>query len=434
MDIRETGEAGWLPRAGVTKKSVAGSVLFEDVRLKGEYSAVVRTGGGDPWWVEAITVNEATTKRVIELGAFAVTGRVTLGGEPCSANLVFGGLHAAPSVSTSAGTDGEFSVHLPRWGSWRVAVQPDRPRISRVVSVDVPRLTDDQAARIEISLPASQLRVRVVNSRGEAWTGRCLVHLESLVTHETLATLVENGEHDVISLNTGDWIVYAESSDDMSERLTVHMTDEGLQHVTLTLEEKLRVKGVVVSTLGAPVPYAKVQPLRWDARANLFPVPVTTDALGRFAVDVPPSVARVGLVVFAPGLPVTTAVVSPSGSRDVTIQVAPEGGRITLSYSSTDFPYPRFPYVSDTNVTYDALLLMSSPEVRRSSSGGRTYLEIPSYSAGPFQVCQTAGLGASDLESVGMGCVAGNATAAHNLSLDLPKSSAGKETQGPSSR
>ena len=77
------------------------------------------------------------------------------------------------------------------------------------------------------------------------------------------------------------------------------------------------------------------------------------------------------------------------------------------------------PWITDGTLTLPAFLLRLSSEVRMETREGRTWVEIPSYRAGPFGVCASARLGTSDLDAVGLGCVAGGFAPGQDLALDL---------------
>ena len=419
VELRETGEAGWLRDAGLTRKSSAGVAVFENVRLKANYTAVIRAGNGDTWRVQAVTIDASRTRLPLRLDSAQVAGRLTLGGEPLAAEVIFGGRNAAPSIRTESGEDGEFGAELPRAGPWRVAVHTMAPRVSREVSIEVPEPKDGHPARIDIALPATHLRVRVVNSSGAAATNACLVHFESLLTHEAQTEKTATGEVEFLGLEAGEWILHAESRRAFSERQTVKIEEKGHLEVTLTLTEKRVVEGVVLSSLGEPVPYTRLQPLRWDSRADTFPQPVLADALGRFRLEVPSEVERIGVLVLAPGLAVTSTVFAVGESAVVTVQIPPIGGRALISFDSGAYPSPRMPFFSDGTLTFAGVLLRGSPEIRVDYREGRTIVEIPSYRPGPFGACRSLAVGASDLDTIGQDCVSGSVLPGRDLVLDL---------------
>lgn len=421
VELQEKGEAGWLPGSALTARSSAGTAVFGGVRLKGEYVAIVRAGSGDAWRVQAVTIDSPRTRLSLRLDQVPVSGRLTLGGEPLTADLVYGGRNTTPSVRTKSGDDGEYLAELPHAGPWRVAVVSETPRISRDVKVEVPEAKDGFPARVDIDLPATRLKVRVADSRGAPWKASCLVRLESVLTHEDQSLHTVTGEVETVGLESGEWIVFAESARAVSERKTVTLETDGSHEVALTLSEKKLVQGVVVSDLGVPVPYALLQPLRWDSRADTFPPAAKADALGRFQLQVPPEVDRVGFLVVAPGHAVMTAVVPVSESVVQAVQVSREGGRVVLSFDSGAFPPPRMPWISDGILTFNGVLLRSRSESRINHGSGRTVVEIPSYRPGPISLCMSARTGSSDLESVGQDCVFGHVAPASEVILDLGK-------------
>lgn len=421
VDLLERGEAGRLPGSARTAPSSAGTVVFDGVRLKGEYLASVRDGSGDTWRVQAVTIDSPRARLSLRLDRVPVSGKVTLGGEPLAADVVFGGRNAAPSVSTRSGEDGEYRAELPRTGRWRVAVVSEASGISRDLDVEVPEARDGLPARVDLALPATRLKVRILGDGGAPWKSSCLVRLQSVLTreHQTLHTLT--GEVETVGLESGEWLVSAESPRAVSETTTVSIEADGRHEVTLTLSETKLVKGVVVSDLGVPVPYSLLQPLRWDSRLDTFPSPARADALGRFELRVPPEVDRVGFVVVAPGHAVTTAVVPVDPSVVQTVRVPREGGRVVFSFDSAAFPSPRMPWVSDGTLTFPGLLLQSSPVTRVDHGSDRTVVEVPAYRPGPFGLCMSARTGPSDLESVGQGCVFGHVAPGREVVLDLGK-------------
>lgn len=419
VELRESGEGGWLPDAGMTRKSTAGMASFDGLRLGGDYVAVIRTGSGDSWRMQAVTMTGPRTKLSVRLDGVAVVGRLTLGSEPLAASLAFGGRMAAPSIRAKSGEDGEFRANLPHAGRWAVDVNATAPRVSRSVAVDVPKAEGGEPSRILVEIPSTRLRVLVVDARGAPVTRHCLVRLESVLTHESLDEETSTGELETVGLEPGQWIVYAESYRAVSDRRTVTIEKEGEQELTLTLAEKRMVKGVVVSSLGMPVPYSRLQMLRWDTKLDTFPAPVTADALGRFQLQVPTDVARVGVFVHAPGHAVTSVVLNTSEAGTIAVEVPPTGGRVAFSFDSKAYPPPRMPWISDGTLTFWAFLLTTSPETRVERRGDRTFVEIPSYRPGPFGVCPSVLVGASDVDQVGQGCLFGAVSPGRELLLEL---------------
>lgn len=419
VELREKGEAGRLPGSALTARSSAGEAVFEGVRLKGEYVAIVRAGNGDAWRVQAVTVVSPRTRIPLRLDQVPVSGRLTLGREPFAADLIFGGRNAAPSVRTKSGDDGEFLADLPHAGAWRVAVVSETPRISRDVRIEVPEAKDGVPARVDITLPETRLKVRVADASGAPWTASCLVRLQSAVTQESQTEHTLTGEVETVGLESGEWIVFAESARAVSETRTVTLETDGRHEVALVLSEKKLVKGVVVSDVGVPVPYALLQPLRWDSRADLFPPAAKADALGRFQLQVPARVDRVGFLVAAPGHAVTTAVVPVDESVVHAVHVPRDGGRVVVSFDSRSFPSPRMPWVSDGTLTFFGALLRGSSETRIDYGAGRTLVEIPSYRPGPFGLCRSVRTGPSDLDSVGQDCVFGQVAPGRETVVDL---------------
>ncbi len=418
VELRETGEAGLLPESVRTARSSNGVAVFSDVRLGSAYSAFVRAKSGDAWRVEAVRIDAPLTKLRLRLDAVAVVGRVTLGDEPLVAEIVFGGRNAASSVRSKSGEDGEFRAELPRAGAWKVEVLSRKPRVSRIVSAHVPETEQGAPSRVDLALPLARLRVRVLDEEGVA-VASCLVRLESVETHETLTEIARDGEAELAGLADGEWIVYAESVRAASDRKSVTIEKDGSPEVTLTLAEKRTVRGVVVSSLGVPVPYARLQPLRWDSRADTFPPTVVADALGRFQFQVPPKTERVGFLVLPPGRAMTTAVVPVGGPGEAVVSVPEEGGRVRFSFDAGAYPFPTMPWITDGTLTFPTVLLRLSSEVRMETREGRTRVEIPSYRAGPFGVCASARLGTSDLDAVGFGCIAGGVAPGRDFALDL---------------
>ncbi len=418
VDLREAGEAGLLPDSMRAVRSSNGVALFPDIRLGGEYLAIVRARSGDAFRVESVTVDAPVTKIRLRLDAVAVVGRVTLGDEPLAAEVIFGGRNAAPSVRSKSGEDGEFRVELPRAGAWPVEVLSRAPRISRIVRVTVPEMEGGVPSRVDLAVPLTRLRVRILDEDGAA-VASCLVRLESMETHENLSEIARDGEAELTGLTVGEWIVHAESARAVSESKAVTIEKDGGAETTLTLAEKRTVRGVVVSSLGDPVPYARLQPLRWDSRADLFPQTVVADAAGRFQLQVPPKTERVGFLVLPPGRPMTTAVVPVGGAGESVVSVPEEGGPVRFSFGAGADAFPAMPWITDGTLTFPAVLLRLSSEVGMETRAGRTWVEVPSYRAGPFGVCASARLGTSDLDAIGLGCVAGGVAPGRELALDL---------------
>ena len=418
IELRESGDAGWLPGSVRKSRSANGFASFKDVRLGGEYVAFVRAASGDVFRVESVKVDSPRTQLSLQMDSTVVVGKLTLGDGPLSAAIVFGGRNAAPSVSTKSGEDGDFRIELPRHGRWNVEILSRTPKVSRIVSIDVPEMRNGVPSRVELALPLTRLKVHVRDAKGAPAAG-CLVRLESIATHETLTESAGEGESELVGLADGEWIVFAESVKAVSDRKTVSVEKNGNREVTLTLAGKTIVRGVVVTSLGVPVPYARLQPLRWDSRADTFPPIVVADAIGRFELQVPSSVPRIGFLVFPPGRTMTTALVPVGGSDETVVEVPEERGGVRLSFDAVVYPFPRMPWITDGTLTFPAILLRASSEARVETREGRTWVELPSYRAGPFGLCASAQLGTSDVEAAGIGCILGSVQPGRELLLEL---------------
>jgi hypothetical protein len=120
----------------------------------GEYRLRVLDRRGSSWADQEIEVAPEMEPIRIELPMVRLEGMLTLGGEPLTASLYFGGRHAAKSIVIRSNEEGKFYVFLPREpDTWIVDVVHEALHLStRVRGVEVRRRPGERPASWSSSL------------------------------------------------------------------------------------------------------------------------------------------------------------------------------------------------------------------------------------------------------------------------------------------
>jgi hypothetical protein len=122
--------------------------------MQGRYSLVVAKAKG-MWARRELMVEPGMAAVVVEFHPLAVAGRVTRGGAPRRAAVLFRGADGSLVSWLEAGEDGGFHGEVPEAGRWTVEVvdwSPGAPR--EVMQLDLARPSAGEPQWLELQLPA----------------------------------------------------------------------------------------------------------------------------------------------------------------------------------------------------------------------------------------------------------------------------------------
>lgn len=391
----------------------------------GTYLLEVRDSRGSRLFVERDVPIQGETEREIKLELVDIEGTVTLGESPLTADLWFGGRHGSVSVALESDSQGKFSGVLPHGGTWIVDVASEDPRVRSKSRVEV-HPDRDGHADIEISLPDTRARGRVVDDQGRPSPGAEIVAFAE--GGQTGPPVMEeadrNGAFEIRGLPPGLLTLAATGRTGPaagweSDQVVLQLGESaGDALVALVLREEPLRHGIVSSAAG-PVPGATVvatvqEPmLASGGRA-------TTDFAGHFALRLPKEARRVQFVVGAAGFALTSSEValeSPSGEGSaIRLPVASEAGDLTIDGARARISNETLAIWQDGRS-----LPLPFLENWSRSQGGTFATEAPNWTLpnlapGNYRVCSVPSAGSKALSG---NCVQGDLAPGATLRLDL---------------
>lgn len=297
-------------------------------QLPGTYLLRISNGSGDSFAERTVQImGPADAYQRIEIDALSVTGTVKLGKEPLEATLWFGGRSGATRVEMRSDPEGGFQGILPKDGWWPVEVEAEDPKLRARTNVKV---TADRKKRaeVEIALPATRLFGKVVDEQGSPVDAAKVI----LATEEGGQTewTAEDGSFEFRGIAEGQVLASAEKGEETSGTSSVFLregTDVG--PIELRLRELRRLSGTVQS-LNGPVPGAGVLAFPLSPVLMGTADDVRSDLDGSFAVTVPGTTERAGVIVSPPGHALKAFSLAVSESSQV-LMVPQEGGSLEVS-------------------------------------------------------------------------------------------------------
>ena len=133
----------------------------------GSYLLIIADSQGSRFRSEEVVIESGVAEQWVDLDFIEVEGLVTLGKEPLSAELAFGGASGLVSVTLEADEGGRFHGALPHSGDWPVDVRSRSIGVHRRLrAVEVEPGKGSSRAWVEIELPSTRLDGEVVDSKG----------------------------------------------------------------------------------------------------------------------------------------------------------------------------------------------------------------------------------------------------------------------------
>lgn len=366
----------------------------------GSYTLLVSDSQGSRLAMEEIAVAPGDSRRIVEIPIVEIAGRVTLGGEPLRARLVFGGTSRPISVQLASDGEGEFAGTLPRAGAWNVDVRAsDPPVFRRLRGVEVAADGDGAAgAWVDIALPDTMLAGEVVDADGTPVAGANVLLLLFPATEDiAYGRSDEDGRFGFRGVAPGTYRLEAQlrtAEGLLTSDPVEHRVEEDSEAMTppLVLRRGKTVAGRVVSAAGG-VPGASLEllPVAGSGELPGLIVPTTqTDPQGRFSVRLAGNARQVQVTAMAPGFVLHRQTVSLDGSELVVPLSQQEGGSLRLvldqPYSRNRLHRPQ-PYLilnGDTRFDLGTLLTWAA----RNGAGRQPLaLDTPAMPSGIYTAC-----------------------------------------------
>jgi hypothetical protein len=217
--------------------------------------------------------------------------------------LRFGGETGAERTTLTSDEAGRFAGLLPRIGRWRVDIESSRPTLRKRAVVDVPKPRDG-VSTLEIALPNTALSGKVVTENGLPPSADTRVVAVPLSREEEETAIYSNpeGSFRFRGLTGGPVRISAVShleSEGASDELTIHLDENPVEDVTLTLRPMKLFTGMVTA-LGRPLPGAEVRIEAGDGLLRTHALD-RTDATGLWALHAPRRTNRLIVWVLPPG-------------------------------------------------------------------------------------------------------------------------------------
>jgi len=373
--------------------------------------------GADGWWrhpglargryillLSSGTTRDVWLRREVDLGAepmplalvvevVEVEGHVWLGEEPLAAQLLFGSRFGSEKRSLRSDSEGRFSGLLPRAGDWAVEIEADHPPVSRTLTrVPVEREGQNARATVDIQLPATKVRIAVVDARGRP-AGRAMVevlpaesqHPLGLQSHET----DERGELFLAGLDEGlhDFRAFFRDGSQSGHEVATLTEGPNPTRVRLMVRPMHRVVGQVHGGRGA-IPGARVTIFPQTMGSVADGRTLTTDAQGQFATEVPADTTHVGFWTDAPGFAFQMGT-SPLPERgELQLDVHQDGGTLTLEAPAPPSLHGKFqPVLFHKGASISWFLLGRIARRQKGGEVSESQLRLPAMEPGPYRLC-----------------------------------------------
>lgn len=367
---RMGGLTGGNPRVASGQADDAGVFEAPD-QSAGRYRVAVEDGHGNIFARTDLEIHgPADAQRTIALSLLGATGRVTLGGRPVAASLLFGGNGGTEQIRTKADAEGVFSVSLPRAGQWRVDIHDATAQISTAVVVNV-----SVDGELSIDLPDTEISGRVEQDDGMPVTRAGVLLTTPAGILEKRAkpdgTFTFRGVTGSVHLDARNM-----ATGERSSSLAVDLRHQSkVADLVLVIDATRDVRGVVTSQ-GAPVVGARVAAYGF-VHNSAWQTSAVSGLQGEFSVPINGKSSRVTLIVAAAGR--TLQVYDVTGmANPLHLELAPVGG--TVQFRG---PIGRVDY-NGVNVPFSDLLQWA---MAQGSMPADDVYTIPNLAPGAYRLC-----------------------------------------------
>ncbi len=302
----------------------------------GEAALEVGDSQGSVWWEESVDLLPEANSLFVEIPLIPIEGTVSVGDDPVEGRLWFGGRRRIPNVVVELDEDGGFTGYLPREGLWDLDIEGLESLEQAVDPIGVKIPEGKSVAELEIRLPDTEIRGRVVDKDGEEIPDAQLILIGlregKKKRREALLRTDREGAFLFRGVPPGRLHLRASKgkADSSWQELDLQ-EDFNLPEVILRLEELLAIEGRVTQG-GAAVAGAAIFA---KPRSQPSQRTTVTHADGGFRLDLwdePTSLA-----VSAVGRGFTVLELSPRSAQSgpVEIRLPTTGGRLVLDVSGS---------------------------------------------------------------------------------------------------
>ncbi|HEX7151310.1 MAG TPA: carboxypeptidase-like regulatory domain-containing protein [Thermoanaerobaculia bacterium] len=321
-----------------------------------------------------VEIAEGAPPLFITLAHFNLHGKATIDGEPARGWLRF--VSNGRVAWGKLDDEGVYHAAIPEEGTWRLEYVPlaQQKLRMRVGEAGLHRPADGADARYDVELPAGRVHGKVVDLRGEPVRARVQVYDSERKLLGTVGT-ADDGAFELVAIPEGAVFVRASARDADTGQLPHRVDEEQLveEPLTITLQPKRKVRGVVLSPAGQPVAGAVVHyqsPMGGEVRD------VITGPDGEFVFETPHNTELVNISVVSPRFAMKIVAVPADGeARELVLSRSP--GLLRLRSS-----YPPFPVVHRDGARMDvaSLLTFGMSTIRMPPEGFVLPLEPGTYS------------------------------------------------------
>ncbi len=361
----------------------------------GRFALQVTDSLGSRFGWQEIDVDRGDPPVFMHLNVLWLEGEVTLGGEALEANLVFGGRNGTVRIPIKADKDGVFGGFLPHGGTWDVFVESHEPEVSKTVSVEIDASDEEDHADVEIALPDTLIRGKVLDARGRAVPGAVVKATEMAQALISWVRSDDEGRFEFSGLAEGPVALDATVTEDLSSDPVVLQVSEHSvpPDVDLVVHRRAKVHGAVVSSQG-PVPGTLI--IGIPTKGGLeFPFMVrpkaVTDLNGTFELLIPADTQSLQIVALPPGYSLTTFRINGVPKEPVRLPVIEHGGELRLDFESgtggqtgRDAPSPVVVY---DGVILDSAILKQWAQLKLADVRNPAELVVPEMPPGDYQAC-----------------------------------------------
>jgi hypothetical protein len=428
--VVESRDEGSLAAEGLVYRGEAGlDGNWEKKGLSpGRYTITVRDGDTTAY-TEPVDLAPERTAFHVSLPGVKIVGRVHIGEEPLQVTLWLVGHKAPLRARFDSDEKGHFAGLLPADGRWDVEIVSKQEGLRlKLDPVEVRKPPGKSFATLDLSVPNTRLRGKVVDEKGAAVARASVLVLSSPQQPSQVATDGEGG-FAMRGLAPGSLFLHAQEGDRESDWLEAHLAeDHEAPELRLVLRNRLTVEGIVLSPQG-PVPGARVTAM---APSNDLGVGSGTEAVtgpaGTFTAKLSAGSQIVHLSVLAPGYAIRMLAVPLGVNPILEVPLEPIGGTLIfdLGEQTVDEVLSRrgglLAHAGSWVPLMTAVLWTRSLRVEQRDPHK---LVLPSMEAGDYMLC----LGAEAQTAVPRGqeppaaqCSQGFLAPLQELTLTLPRS------------
>ncbi len=436
--VRTLGKPVGMERTAAVAIASPEGWLRQEKLSPGAYRIQVESEDGRIWLREEVEVGPRPQPLHLRIPVLKVRGTVQLGKIPLAAELHFKNASQGASLRVRSDESGEFAGALSQEGTWDVEVDARDPSVRRKLrEIDIRRREGKDEARLDLVLPDTRIRGKLVDEQGTATAGVLMVW-SSGADEEPLSHRVgPEGDFEFNGLAAADLQLRGTSqlTDRESDTLLVRL-EEGREApaLTLVLKPRLKISGQVVSAAG---PVSGAQVLLYPAYVRELPTsPILTGLDGRFEAGLPAETTLLDAVVSAPGFALTARRLPARAGVPLTIQVQQTGGTLVLEASEPVFGSAGADLhisVFHRGASFPSFVFRQWAAWNGPAQEDERRLVIPHLEAGDYAVCTASSLpqfmeyAAGRIAPTTPLCVAGDLAESGQLTLKLPSPKPGTE-------